>query len=488
MRRSKSSSVVVGLALTLVLALALILTPPLLAAERTGKSGDAVRAALAADGTAQVVVSLVPPPAAGADYFDPRELRDQVARLQDEVLDTLGSGDFEILYRYDFVPGLAGVVNAEGLAALEAHPRVRAIDLGKEIRAQLDDSVPLVGADGWHADGVTGEGVVVAVLDSGIDTDHPDLADDLVHEACFRAAAVAASGAASPCPDGSGQQLGDTGSAEDDHGHGTHVTGIITSRGTVAPLGVAPDAEIIAIKVLGDDKTGRFEDLVAGLSWVMGNHAAADGPFDVRVVNVSVAWGLFTGNGDCDGGDALADLLDSAVSSLRLMGALPIAASGNDGSQSMLGAPACNSNFLTVGASDQDDAVVGLTNSNANLDLLAPGRDIRSTAIGGGWQIQTGTSQAAPHAAGCAALLIEAGEATTVDELVDRLTTSSVQIVRGNRAFPRLECMEVTRIDDFAPALPDGDPLRKSAWLTWWLAVVVVLLIWAGYWFVRRAG
>ena len=478
MRRAKPTSILV------LFALFTFLASPLPAAERTGKSGDAVLAAIAADGTAQVVVSLAPPPAAGADHFDPHELRDQVARLQDEVLDGLGEDDFQVLYRYDLVPGLAGRVTAEGLAALEAHPSVRAIDLGVEIYATLDDSVPLVGADGWHAQGVTGEGVVVAVLDSGIDRDHPDLADDLVHEACFRAAAVAASDAASRCPDGSDQQLGDPGSAEDDDGHGTHVTGVITSRGTVAPLGVAPDAEIMAIKVLGDDGAGRFEDLVAGLAWVMGNHAAADGPFDVRAVNVSSAWGLFTGNGDCDGGDALADLLHSASSSLRFMGALPIAASGNDGSQTRIGAPACNTNFLSVGASDDDDGVVAQTNSNANLDLLAPGAFIRSTASDGGWEILSGTSQAAPHVTGCAALLIEAGEVATVDELEVRLTTSSVEIARGNRTFPRIECLADEGIDDFAGAAPGESP----AWL-WVVAVfVVLLLIWVGYWFVRRAG
>ena len=459
-----------------------ILACPLEAASRRGKTGEAVYQAIAAKGEALVVVSLEPPRAAEAAYFDPRELRDQVSRLQGEVLSGLSAAGFRVIYRYEFVPGLSGVVNERGLAALEAHPSVRAVDLGVEIQAHLSDSVPLIGADSWHQQGVTGEGVVVAVLDSGLDTDHPDLADDLVHEACFRQAAIAASAAASTCPDGSGQQLFDAGAAEDDDGHGSHVTGIITSGGQVAPVGVAPDAEIMAIKILGDDGAGRFEDLIAGLSWVMGNHAAADGPFDTRVVNMSVGWGLFTGNGDCDMGDALADQLLSITGSLRLMGALPIASSGNDSSQTSLAAPACGSNVLSVGATDDLDAVVAQSNSNANLDLMAPGSFIQSSGLGGGSLILSGTSMAAPHAAGCAALLVDADEAGTPDQLETLLTTSSVQVTRGGLSFPRLEC-EADGIGDITTGSVPPDSPGKPWWIVW---VVVLVLIVVGLFLARR--
>ena len=455
-----------------ILLIGAIFACPIAAASRRGKSGQAVHEAIAVDGQALVVVSLEPPPAAQASYFDSRQLREQVARLQGDVLAGLAESDFRVIYRYELVPGLFGAVTASGLAGLEAHPSVRAVDVGVEIRGHLGDSVPLIGADGWHQQGVTGDGVVVAVLDSGVDTDHPDLADDVIHEACFRKAAVAASATASPCPDGSDQQLGGAGSAEDDHGHGSHVAGIITSGGAVAPMGVAPDAQIMAIKVLGDDMSGRFEDLVAGLSWVMGNHAAADGPFDTRVVNMSAGWGQFVGNGDCDGGNALSDLLSSVTGSLRLMGALPIASSGNDGSQTMLAAPACASDVLSVGATDDLDAVIAVTNSNANLDLLAPGSFIQSSGVGGGFLILTGTSMAAPHAAGCAALLVGAGEAGSPGQLESRLTTSSLSVSRGSLAFPRLECGP-DGIGDFTAETPTaGTGVRRLV-----LALVAVLVL-----------
>lgn len=467
-----------------ILLIAAFLVCPIEAGARRGKSGEAVHQAIAADGEALVVVSLEPPPAATAAYFDARKLREQVARLQDEVLAGLGESDFRMIYRYDLVPGFSGAVSGPGLAALEAHPSVRAVDVGVEIRGHLGDSVPLIGADSWHQQGVTGEGVVVAVLDTGVDTDHPDLADDVVHEACFRQAAVAASAAASTCPDGTGQQLSGAGAAEDDNGHGSHVAGIITSAGQVAPVGVAPDAEILAIKVLGSDLSGRFEDLLAGLSWVMGNHAAADGPFDTRVVNMSVGWGPFVGNGDCDGGDALADMLLSVTGSLRLMGALPIASSGNDSSQTMISAPACGANVLSVGATDDLDVVVAQTNSNANLDLLAPGSFIQSAGLGGGAVILTGTSMAAPHAAGCAALLVEAEEAGTPDQLENLLTTSSVSVTRGNLAFPRLEC-EPEGIGDITTGTPPaGKPVKKLVLVL----IVVLVLLACGLLLARRRG
>jgi hypothetical protein len=86
---------------------------------------------------------------------------------------------------------------------------------------------------------------------------------------------------------------------------------------------------------------------------------------------------------------------------------------------------------------------------------------MQSTDVGGGWHILSGTSQVALAAAGCAALLIEAGKVATIDELADRLTTSPAEITRGNRTCPRLECVEFERVNDFTVELPGGD---DDAW------------------------
>jgi hypothetical protein len=128
---------------------------------------------------------------------------------------------------------------------------VRRVDLDVGGSGHLAQSVPLIQADKVHALGFTGRGVTVAVLDSGLATTHPDLSDALLSEQCF---CTNADGTGC-CPDGSTQQSG-PGSAEDDQGHGTNVTGIITSAGRIAPVGVAPDAGIVAVKVI--DSQGRF--------------------------------------------------------------------------------------------------------------------------------------------------------------------------------------------------------------------------------------
>jgi subtilisin family serine protease len=120
---------------------------------------------------------------------------------------------------------------------------------------------------------LTGEGVDVAVLDSGVEEKHPDLRGSIVAERCFGTTVCR----------GGVRVLRGPGSAADDNGHGTNVAGIVTSDGTVAPVGVAPGAGLVAVKVL--DAQNRFastSDIVSELDWV------ATARPDVRVVNMSL--------------------------------------------------------------------------------------------------------------------------------------------------------------------------------------------------------
>lgn len=343
------------------------------------------------------------------------------------------------------MPGFAGRISRTGLRKLIASDLVSGIDFDYQGIGHLDQSLPLIGADEWHAEGVTGDGALVAVLDSGVG-EHPDLDDDIILELCILNANTLEGGV--PCPDGSGQQLFEAGAALDGNGHGTNVTGIITSNGTIAPLGVAPDAEIVAMKVLDDQGpsgTGQISDWIKGLEWVLTIHPAVDGTFDVRAVNMSigVAGNSFVGNGDCEQPGTSGLLMFNAASILRQVGVLTIASSGNDGFNNGISFPACVTNVVSVGASDDADQMTSFSNSNANLDLVAPGNLILSTGISNtGILTLTGTSQASPHVTACAALRVEDNPSLSAEQLQGILTNSPVFVTDpGNGlSFPRLWC------------------------------------------------
>lgn len=399
--------------------------------------GTPLMEALQTASTAQVVVALELPPGVGSG---PAELPGRVAairRVQDGVLAGVDASDFQLNHRYQAVAALAGRATPAGIARLAAQPQVARIDLDVGGGGALDDTVPLIDADEWHRRGITGESVVVAVLDSGLDTDHDDLADDLAYQACFVDEDGTIDGEGE-CPNGSDRQFG-PGAAEDGVGHGTWTTGVVTSRGTVSPPGVAPGADIVAIKVLDDrPPSGRFastSEIVAALDFII-----TDRP-DVDVINMSLGTdALF--DGECDSTASYTMAMADAIDTLRANGVIAFASSMNNGSATQMALPACLSNVVSVGATTKDDTVWSGTNSNTTLDLLAPGVSITTTGLDNGTAVVTGTSFASPHAAGCAALLIDAGVATSPDAIESRLKISPVMLTdpKNGLTFPRIDC------------------------------------------------
>lgn len=422
------------------------------AARAGDKVGPGVQAALETDGSAQVVIALADPARPAAYAGDLAAWTAQVAALQEQVLTAVGPADFALKDRYRAVPALSGVLlSSAGLSALAAHPAVARVDLDVGGGGALGDSVPFIGADTWHDAGVDGDGVVVAVLDTGLDTDHDDLAAGLIHQACFLDGDGSINGVGF-CPNGSDRQFG-PGAAEDDAGHGTHVTGIVGSRGNVSDPGVAPGARIVALKVMhGPPFAGvfyNFSEIVAALDYLI-----TDRP-DVRVINMSfLTFATFAG--PCDSATSWLIAGATAINILRANGVTAFAASGNDGSGTHMGAPACLSNVLAVGATDLTDTVATFTSSNNMLDLMAPGVNIVSSGMGNTTFIGTGTSMASPHAAGCAALLLDAGVLFTPDQVEARLEDSPFQVTdpTNGLTFPRIDCAfsPITAVNLTGPA------------------------------------
>ena len=277
--------------------------------------------------------------------------------------------------------------------------------------------------DAWAKS--TGAGQVIAIVDSGVDLQHPDLAGKFVSGATFIGCATNG-----PCGDGDWESGGKAAGAPD--AHGTHVAGIAaaaTNNGQ-GIAGVAPDAKIMPVKVLGEDG-GSFEEIAAGIRW------AADHGADV--INMSL--GAIPGAQafEITGLDSVAT---EAIDYANSKGVVVVAAAGNDYA-SICGSPSFNNGALCVSATDRNEARASYSNFAIKPDtatVSAPGgqgavfcgEDIISTVPVGaeeycpgnaGYDSYAGTSMATPHVAGVAALLTAQGRSN--DAVYDVLMSTA---------------------------------------------------------------
>ncbi len=312
-----------------------------------------------------------------------------IAAVQEKVAAAVPDSDLHITHRYEHLPAMAGVITREGLHKLGQLQEVVAVGSDPDLELYLSSSVPYIGADRVRRSGITGKGQVVAVLDTGIDTDHLDLRDALKAQACFLTPE-------SYCP-------APPNVAEDNDGHGTHVAGIVASRGKRSSYGVAPGAEIVAIKLVEERNNAAGAGFAAALDWIIDRD-------DIDVVSMSFGSGAYEGY--CDDENAYTKTLAAAFEKIVGKGIAVVAASGNDGSSTKLAAPACLRDVISVGAIEDgegsDAQVAQFTNRNETLDLLAPGVSVEADFLSGRTASMGGTSQAAPHVAGAFALVREA--------------------------------------------------------------------------------
>ncbi|MCZ4514618.1 S8 family serine peptidase [Streptomyces sp. ActVer] len=326
-----------------------------------------------------------------------------------EVRRTLKSLNAEAVTTGDPAGLWAAVTDAQGGSA-RAASGIAHIWLDGVRKAGLDKSVPQIGADKAWASGYDGKGVRIAVLDTGVDATHPDLKDQVVAARNF-----------TPSPD-----------ATDKYGHGTHVASIAAGMGAKsagAYKGVAPGAELLNGKVLDDNGFGDDSGILAGIEW-----AAEQG---ADVVNLSLG-----------GSDAPSlDPLETAVNKLSAdKGILFAVSAGNDGEsgEQTVGSPGSAEAALTVGAVDGDDKLAEFSSRGPRVgdggikpDVTAPGVDITAAAAPGsvieqevgqnpeGYLTISGTSMAAPHVAGAAAILKQRHPDWTYAELKGALTAST---------------------------------------------------------------
>jgi subtilisin family serine protease len=385
--------------------------------------------------------------------------RGAIRALQDELLASERDG-FHVSHQYAHVPALAGRLTRDGLARLSRNPRVSYIQRDGRGSGHLNVAVPAIGGDKVRSMyGLTGKNVTVAVLDTGVDTTHPDLKDSIVAQHCFTQY---------DCPP---SRSAEGTSAEDDNGHGSNVTGI-------------------AVKVNDASDSGQESDWVAGFDWVFENLST----LKVNLVNFSAGTdALYASASDCDSNEPA---LAQAVKNLIGAGIPVFVAAGNEGSTTEMSAPACNTGAIAVGATYDSmatheppgyptyyarwgggfaacgddstvfDEITCFTNSNAELALVAPGAPIVSDTINGTTEAFFGTSQATPVAAGVAALMLQCNKALSPAEIRQAMTDTGVPVVdkKNGLSFPSLRALAAVRSACFADGgAPPGDGGRDAA-------------------------
>lgn len=224
----------------------------------------------------------------------------------------------------------------------------------------------------------------IAVLDTGIDSDHENLKDYVNTEA--------------------GQNfVGDD--TDDDQGHGTHVAGTIASYGKVS--GVMEEGTLIPVKVLDDDGDGSMYDIQKGITY-----AASEG---ADVINMSL------GGGEYNQG------MKEAIESANSKGTIVVAASGNDGQQD-ISYPAAYDNTIAVGSVTSSKSRSIFSNYGEELDVMAPGSNIYSTTPDGNYDAMSGTSMASPHVAGVMGLIRSADSDISVDDATSILKETAKNV------------------------------------------------------------
>ncbi|WP_371408725.1 S8 family serine peptidase [Micromonospora zamorensis] len=301
---------------------------------------------------------------------------------------------------------LAGTPTTRATAAA---PRlgggIARIWLDGKVRPTLEHSVPQIGAPQAWAAGRDGSGVTVAVLDTGVDATHPDLAGRIAEARDFS----------------------DSGSARDGHGHGTHVAATIAGTGNASAglrKGVAPGARLLVGKVLDDGGSGYDSSIIAGMEWAA--HSGA------KVVSMSL------GGDPTDGTDPMSQAVNDLTAET---GALFVVAAGNAGEARTVGSPGAAASALTVGAVDRDDNLAEFSSRGPRLgdnglkpEITAPGVGIvaaraagttMGTPVGDAYTTASGTSMATPHVAGAAAILAQEHPDWAAGTLKDALVSTT---------------------------------------------------------------
>lgn len=275
----------------------------------------------------------------------------------------------EIKRHYKYMPLIVAKLSDAAAQALSNNPNIEYIEEDGMVQA-IGQETPwgILDVNGIDAQqlGVTGTGINVGVIDTGIDYNHEDLQVK-----------------------GGVSFVEGTSSYMDDNGHGTHVAGTIAAVNNMSGvIGVSPQVNLYAIKAIDQYRNGSYSDVVSGIEWSISNH--------MDIINMSI------------GGSTASRTLQKAIDHAYNSGILLLAAAGNSGydKRGTIQYPAKYNSVIAVGAVDQQNSRATFSSVGKELELMAPGMSILST-VPGGYGYDSGTSMASSHVTGVAALVWE---------------------------------------------------------------------------------
>jgi subtilisin family serine protease len=421
-------------------------TPAPSAGNPTPSAGNSGNAPMQAD-TSDPIIS----PELDAEIREKRKVRSIIQVKPGQNVDAVasdieqGSSGSRILHTAKSPNFFVAEVDGTTLAKLKQDRRIQSVYKDQLSRPFLDSSTEVIRSDQANGAGFTGDGTTVAILDTGIDRDHPFFAGRLVDEACF-SSSYAEYDTASLCPNNQPSQIG-PGAANveipqcvvngrNECDHGSHVAGIAAGRWVPgAPdHGVAPSAGILAIQVFSrvNDPVTCGGTAPCFLSFTSDQKLALEYVARMATTRNIAAVNMSLGGGGpyrqaCDA-DPSAAAVKPEFDALVALRVAPVVAAGNDGFSDGISAPACISTAITVGATRDSDGPAYFTNRGRLLDVFAPGMYVNSAVPDDTYAMASGTSMAAPHVAGAFALMRHAYPGFSVAQSLQRLRETGVWI------------------------------------------------------------
>ena len=339
------------------------------------------------------------------------------------VIDTVVKLGGNVTHAFQIVDALAVELPPEALAAVARLPAVRVMEPDSQIRVNAEEvpwGIDRIDAIYNPADGkdeyTGGRGVIVAVIDTGIDLDHPDLEENIYTNS------LELWGVPGVDDDGNGfiddvhgwNFVANSNNPDDDHGHGSHCAGTVGAVGDnkLGVVGVAPGVTLMPIKVLDSSGSGSFSDVMAALDYCV-------------MMGVNVTSNSY-GSPDEEG-----TLVGESFDAAKAAGILHIASAGNSGNSSGTGDrvefPGRYDSVIAVAATNINDTRASFSSTGPDVAISAPGVNVRSTYKNGGYRNLSGTSMACPHVAGAAAVLMADGVAD-IDIIVMMLGMTAVDL------------------------------------------------------------